>query len=128
MSLTKWRSVEQQVLEILSAEGWTAKDVSLQNIGYDIEATNPNGKVVFVEVKSLNYAGQNFVLTSNEEATAREKGESYILALVLQKQDHLDVMFIEDPTKSLQFERQCRQWVWLCPSYEFQPNAYYYQQ
>jgi hypothetical protein len=128
LSLTKWRSVEQQVLEILSAEGWTAKDVSLQNIGYDIEATNPNGKVVFVEVKSLNYAGQNFVLTSNEEATAREKGESYILALVLQKQDHLDVMFIEDPTKSLQFERQCRQWVWLCPSYEFQPNAYYYQQ
>jgi hypothetical protein len=124
VSLVKWRSAEQQVLEILNSEEWTAKDVSRQNIGYDIEATNPQGETIFVEVKSLKYEGQDFSLTSNEEATAREKGKAYILALVIQKKDQLHVMFIENPLKVIQLERQCRQWVWLCSSYDFIPKIY----
>lgn len=124
VSLVKWRSAEQQVLEILNSEGWTAKDVSRQNIGYDIEATNPQGEIICVEVKSLKYEGQDFSLTSNEEATAREKGKEYVLALVIQKKDQLHVMFIENPLKIIQLERQCRQWVWLCSSYDFIPKIY----
>lgn len=124
VSLVKWRSAEQQVLEILNAEQWSAKDVSRQNIGYDIEAQNPAGETICVEVKSLKYKGQHFSLTSNEEATAREKGKAYVLALVIQKKDQLHVMFIENPLKVIQLERQCRQWVWLCSSYEFVPKIY----
>ncbi len=124
VSLVKWRSAEQQVLEILNSEEWTAKDVSRQNIGYDIEATNPQGEIIYVEVKSLKYKGQHFSLTSNEEATAREKGKEYVLALVIQKKEQLHVMFIENPLKVIQLERQCRQWVWLCSSYDFTPKVY----
>jgi hypothetical protein len=124
ISLVKWRSAEQQVLEILNSEEWTAKDVSRQNIGYDIEATNPQGETICVEVKSLKYEGQDFSLTSNEEATAREKGSKYVLALVIQKQDELHVMFIEDPLSIIKLERQCRQWVWICSSYDFIPKIY----
>lgn len=124
VSLVKWRSAEQQVLEILNSEEWTAKDVSRQNIGYDIEAINPQGETICVEVKSLKYKGQHFSLTSNEEATAREKGKEYVLALVIQKKDQLHVMFIEEPLKVIQLERQCRQWVWLCSSYDFTPKIY----
>lgn len=127
VSLVKWRSAEQQVLEILNSEKWSAKDVSLQNIGYDIEAQNPQGKMIGVEVKSLKYEGQNFSLTSNEEATAREMGEAYVLALVIQKKEQLHVMFIENPLKVIQLERQCRQWVWLCSSYDFRPKIYEFQ-
>jgi len=124
VSLVKWRSAEQQVFEILNAEQWSAKDVSRQNIGYDIEAQNPAGETICVEVKSLKYKGQHFSLTSNEEATAREKGKSYVLALVIQQKEQLHVMFIENPLKVIQLERQCRQWVWLCSSYDFTPKIY----
>lgn len=124
ISLVKWRSAEQQVLEILNSDGWSAKDVSRQNVGYDIEAINPNGEIICVEVKSLKYEGQHFTLTSNEEATAREKGKSYVLALVIQKKNQLHVMFIEAPLKVIRLERQCRQWVWLCSSYKFYPKIY----
>ena len=124
VSLVKWRSAEQQVLEILNSDGWTAKDVSRQNIGYDIEAETSQGKTICVEVKCLKYKGQHFSLTSNEEATAREKGNSYILALVLQEKEGLNVMFIENPLKVIRLERQCRQWVWLCSSYDFTPRTY----
>ncbi len=124
VSLVKGRSAEQQVFEILNSEGWTAKDVSRQNIGYDIEAINPQGEIICVEVKSLKYEGQDFSLTSNEEATAREKGKAYVLALLIQKKDQLHVMFIENPLKIIQLERQCRQWVWLCSSYDFIPKIY----
>ena len=60
---------------ILNSENWSAKDVSRQNIGYDIEAKNPQGEIICVEVKSLKYEGQEFSLTSNEEATARERAK-----------------------------------------------------
>lgn len=124
ISLVKWRSAEQQILEILNSEEWTAKDVSRQNIGYDIEAKNPQGEIICVEVKSLKYEGQDFSLTSNEEAMAREKGKAYVIALVIQKKEQLHVTFIEDPLKVIKLERQCRQWVWLCSSYEFIPRIY----
>ena len=124
LSLTKWRGAEQQILEIFNTDGWKAKDVSRQNLGYDIEAISPNGQEVFIEVKLLNYVGQNFTVTSNEEATAREKGESYMIALVLQQSNQLDIMFVKNPASVLQLERQCRQWVWLCSSYEFEPVSY----
>lgn len=128
VSLIKWRSAEQQVLEILNAEEWTAKDVSRQNIGYDIEARNPQGEIICFEVKSLKYEGQDFSLTSNEEAIAREKGAAYVLALVIQKKEQLHVMFIKDPLKVIKLERQCRQWVWLCSSYEFLPKIYEFRE
>jgi len=127
ISLTKWRGAEQQVLEILNSDGWVAKDVSRQNIGYDIEAENPQGEIIYIEVKSLKYEGQDFTLTSNEEATAREKGESYMLALVIQKKEQLHVMFIKNPLQVIRLERQCRQWVWLCSSYDFTPEIYEFQ-
>jgi len=124
VSLVKWRSAEQQILSLFNSDGWEATDVSRQNVGYDIEATDANGKKYYIEVKSINNAGQEFTFTSNEEATAREKGDSYIIALVLQQNEQLAVMLIENPTSILKFERQCKQWVWLCSAYDFVPRNY----
>lgn len=44
LSLTKWRSAEQQVLSLLEIQGWDVKDVSRQNVGYDIEGITPEGE------------------------------------------------------------------------------------
>ena len=124
LNLKRWRSAEQQVLELLLAGGCNAKDVSRQNIGYDIEGTEATGKEVCVEVKLIDYPGQPFTLTSNEEAVARLKGNAYMIALVRQTDAHLEIAFIRDPVTSLQFVRQCRQWVWECSEYTFNPERY----
>src|SRR5215211_8946577 len=84
LSLKKWRSAEQQVLSLLELQGWDVKDVSHQNVGYDIEGTTPEGAEVFIEVKAIDHPGQSFTLTSNEEATARQEANAYQLAVVRQ--------------------------------------------
>jgi hypothetical protein len=124
ISLKRWRSAEQQVLSVLTALGWEVEDVSRQNIGYDIEGRTPDGKDAFVEVKAIDHPGQAFTLTSNEEAVARQKGKAYRLALVRQANDCLEIAFIEDPVHNLKLTRQCRQWVWECGSYDFNPERF----
>ena len=124
LSLKRWRSAEQQVLSLLTALGWTVEDVSRQNVGYDIEGRTPDGERSFIEVKSIDYPGQPFTLTSNEEAVARQKGNQYQLAIVRQTGDFLEVAFIRDPIQHLKLTRQCRQWVWECGEYTFNPQRF----
>ncbi len=123
-SLKRWRGAEQQVLAVLEAWGWKVQDVSRQNIGYDIEARTPEDEQACVEIKSVDYPGQAFTLTSNEEAVAREKGNAYWLALVRQTSTHLEIAFIRDPARQLKLTRQCRQWVWECATYDFTPDRF----
>ena len=124
ISLKRWRSAEQQVLSVLTALGWDVEDVSRQNIGYDIEGRTPEGKDAFVEVKAIDHPGQAFTLTSNEEAVPRQKGMAYRLALVRQTGEHLEIAFIEDPVNNIKLTRQCRQWVWECSAYDFNPERF----
>ena len=112
------------MLSLLQAWGWKVEDVSRQNLGYDIDGRTPEGEDTFIEVKSIDYLGQAFTLTSNEEAVARQKGQAYRLALVRQTNDHLEVAFIRDPANRLKLTRQCRQWVWECATYEFLPERF----
>ena len=124
VSLKKWRSAEQQVLDILASRGWQVKDVSRENIGYDIEGRTDQGESMAIEVKLIDYVGQSFTLTTNEEAVARQMGAKYHLAVVRQTQSHLEIAFIPDPTDRLTLTRQCRQWVWECSGYDYVPEQY----
>lgn len=124
ISIQRWRSAEQQVLALLLAKDWSLEDVSRQNIGYDLEGRNNLGEIVCIEVKSIQYPGQPFTLTSNEEAVARVKGKDYLLAIVRQSNTFLEVSLISDPANSLEFVRQCRQWVWECSNYSFEPELF----
>ncbi len=124
ISLKRWRAAEEQVLSLLTARGWKVEDVSRQNIGYDIEGVTEEGKEACVEVKAIDYPGQPFTLTGNEEVVARQKGKAYRLAIVCQTSDHLEVAFIHDPIKQLKLTRQCRQWVWECQGYVYSPERF----
>lgn len=123
-SLKKWRSGEQQVLSLLSDRGYILSDVSRQNLGYDLEGMAPEGTPVFIEVKTIDYPGQPFTLTNNEVAVAGEKTEMYFLAIVRQSSEALEVAMIQDPANRLAMTRKCRQWMWECSSYNFEPEAY----
>lgn len=124
LNLKKWRGAEEQLRNIFEAEGWTAIDVSRQNIGYDIECENKDGKKLFIEVKLIETPTQPFIMTSNEEAVARQKGDSYLIAIVKQSGDSIEVSLIPNPANNLELVRQCRQWVWECSSYPYNPEIY----
>jgi len=123
LSLKKWRSGEQQVLAILNLQGYQLQDVSRQNVGYDLEGKTPSGEDIFIEVKSIDYPGQPFILTSNEMAVAGEKKEKYMMAIVQQDAAILNLEMIPDPANQLEMTRKCRQWVWECIRYEFSPQT-----
>jgi hypothetical protein len=122
ITLKRWRSAEQQVMALLTELGWQVSDVSRQNVGYDIEGLSPEGQKYFFEVKSINYPNEPFILTSNEEAVAREKCDAYVIALVHQSKETIEIAFIRDPANHLKLIRQCRQWVWECSEYDFHPE------
>ena len=120
-SLPAWRGAEQYVAQIMEEHGYKVEDRSRQNLGYDLYAAKLTSKH-YLEVKLLDYAGQPFVITSNEEAVARESGDDYVIALTLRASDCVYIQFIRNPARNLKFVRQCRQWVWECSDYEFLPN------
>jgi hypothetical protein len=122
-SLPAWRGAEQYVTQLLESHGYRVEDRSRQNLGYDLYVEKP-GRKHYIEVKLLDYAGQPFIITTNEEAVARECGVIYIIALTVRTSgDAVHIQFIHDPVRTLKFVRQCRQWVWECSEYDFNPTA-----
>lgn len=124
LDLKRWRSGEQQVLEILNQKGFELEDVSRQNIGYDLEGKSPEGKHIFIEVKSIDRPGQRFRLTNNEVAVAQEKKDLYLLSLVRQTNSYVEIALIANPIENLPLTRQCVQWIWECTEYEYKPMRF----
>jgi len=121
LSIKKWRSAEQQVLDIFHQKGYKVEDVSRQNLGYDLIGISPEGKSIFIEVKSIETPGQRFKLTNNEIAVAQEKKNSFILALLRQTPTYIELTLVQNPIDNLTFNRQCVQWIWECIDYEYNP-------
>ncbi|MGB4672466.1 MAG: DUF3883 domain-containing protein [Azovibrio sp.] len=120
-SLPAWRGAEQYVALMLTEHGYHVEDRSRQNLGYDLYVEK-EGRKYYIEVKLLDYAGQPFIITTNEETVARECGEAYVIALTLRDSNEgVHIQFIHDPSRVLKFVRQCRQWVWECSEYTFNP-------
>lgn len=122
--LQKWRSAEENTLSALNANGFRLKDVSKQNLGFDLEGSDPNGKNIYIEVKSIDYVGQKFRMTNNEFAAAQYKPGNYYLALVYQNKDSFEISLIKDPVNRLNLTRQVVQWVWECTDYEYKPMKF----
>lgn len=114
--ISKWRSAEQQCIEIEKSFGNIAVDVSKKNIGYDIESTMPTGEKRFIEVKSIKKDGE-FSITNNEYTAAHQYGDNYYLCLMIQDETKIKVIYINNPLKNLHFEKRIRQWEWVCESY-----------
>ena len=122
--IQKWRSAEENTLAALNANGFRLKDVSKQNLGFDLEGSDPNGKNIYIEVKSIDYVGQKFRMTNNEFAAAQYKPANYYLALVYQNKDSFEISLIKDPVNRLNLTRQVVQWVWECSNYEYKPMKF----
>lgn len=123
-AIKKWRTAEEITLEILNLNGFKLHDVSKQNIGYDLDGYDPNGKEIYIEVKSITLPGQKFKLTNNEIGVAQESPEKFYVAVVRQTDDFFEIAMISDPIKNLNLNRQCVQWIWECSEYEYNPRRF----
>lgn len=117
--IKKWRTVEKNVAEVLelSENVSNVKDVSKQNLGYDLEATMKDGTKRFYEVKSVNGFNDTFSITNNEYTTANTNKENYYLAITSMAEDTMDVCFIKNPIDQLKFVKRITRWEWLCEEY-----------
>ena len=122
--IQKWRSAEENTLAALNANGFRLKDVSKQNLGFDLEGSDPNGNSIYIEVKSIDYVGQKIRMTNNEFAAAQYKPSNYYLALVYQSNDSFEISLIKDPVNRLNLTRQVVQWVWECEEYDYKPMKF----
>jgi superfamily II DNA or RNA helicase len=73
----------QAVIEAEASLGHHPRDVSKDNLGYDIESLDPRaGRLRFIEVKGRRAGADTVTVTRNEILTAINSPEQYILALI----------------------------------------------
>ena len=83
--------------------GYVPKDVSADNVGYDIESlipveTRKDGTCLrFIEVKGRRKGSTTITVTRNEILTALNKPDEYILAIVEVDGDQTNTIFIRKP-------------------------------
>lgn len=123
ISISRWRQGENVVGEVFRGQGYDVEDHSRQNLGYDLLARKGE-EVFYIEVKTINRAGEPFILTTNEEVVARSKGEHYLIALQREILGFVELAILRNPAGTLQLDRQCRQWVWECSTYSYEPRKF----
>jgi superfamily II DNA or RNA helicase len=78
--------------------GFVPKDVSAQNLGYDIESAIPGtGLLRFLEAKGRVNGAKTVTLTKNEILTGLNKPDEFILAIALIDEDKTDVRYVRKP-------------------------------
>ncbi|GIK23631.1 MAG: RNA helicase [Ignavibacteriota bacterium] len=93
------RLAMQAVTEIERRLGFVPRDVSAQNLGYDIESAIPDtGLLRFIEVKGRAKGAKTVTVTKNEILTALNKPDEFILAIaVIDGDAAADVRYVRQP-------------------------------
>lgn len=118
-TVKKWRSVEENVTEILKKREDVAQaiDVAAKNMGYDIEVVLKDGVHQYYEVKSVDSMGMAFSMTNNEFSSAVQYKEQYYLAVVHQDNRHIEICYICNPINTLNMTKRVTRWEWYCSYY-----------
>jgi len=95
------RSAQRAMEAAMAVErrlGYTPRDVSEQNLGYDIESSIPGtGLLRFIEVKGRVKGADTVTVTKNEIITGLNKPDEFILALVIIDHDTTEVRYCRSP-------------------------------
>lgn len=115
--ISRWRAAEQQCMEFEVIQGNTPRDVSKQNLGYDIVSRTPSGEERYIEVKSVKNRGTKISFTNNEYTAAHIHGDHYYICVVYDDAEDLVFEYIRNPLENLALEKVVRQWEWVCEEY-----------
>ena len=116
-NLNKWRSAEEQCINIEKYLGNKATDVSKQNLGYDVESIDKNNNKRYIEVKSISSDTASFTMTNNEYSAANIYKDNYYLCLLIQTNKKIKAIYINNPIKNLELEKRVKVWEWYCEEY-----------
>ncbi|ULT55863.1 DUF3883 domain-containing protein [Neobacillus drentensis] len=116
-TISKWRAAEYQCIEFEQLQGNQAKDVSKQNLGYDVHSQTKTGEIRYIEVKSISNRNAEISMTNNEYTAAHQYGDAYYLCIIYQQDNQLLLEYIQNPLKQLQLEKRVKQWEWICDDY-----------
>jgi hypothetical protein len=116
-NISRWRTAEQQCVDIEISLGNDAKYVGNQNLGYDVLSKDSEGNVRYIEVKSVSNDNGTFTMTNNEYTSAHDKGEDYYICVIVQKSEGLKATYIKNPLKNAKLEKRVRQWEWFCENF-----------
>lgn len=118
--LTKWRSVEVNVSELI--KGFDnikeVQDVSHNNLGYDTKAIDYDGNEIYYEIKSVKTLGDSIKITNNEYTQAHKYKDKYNLVIACQHSDYIELCIIENPIDKLELTKRVVQVEWVCDEYE----------
>ncbi|MFO0906455.1 MAG: helicase-related protein [Pirellulales bacterium] len=88
----------QAVIDVERQLGFVPRDVSILDLGYDIESSIPGtGLLRFIEVKGRARGAKTVTITRNEILTGLNKPESFILAIVLHDADDSEPLYVREP-------------------------------
>lgn len=110
--VARWRTAELATMEYLNSRNWHLRDVSGQNVGYDLEGTDPTGKSVRIEVKKVDHADARFAMTNNEMALMLADPGGYLFAVLIGDGRYVKLMLLDPGNDHLPKERVCRRWDW----------------
>jgi len=93
----------QVAMQYEREHGREPKDVSSENLGYDIRSTTPSGQVRYIEVKARATTGA-IVLTLNEWLMAQRLGDEDWLYIVEHPATQPRLRIIQNPAAKLRPE------------------------
>lgn len=108
------------VMDIEIELGYTPRDVSKENCGYDIESVIPKdaqttgSRLRFIEVKGRTAGATTVTVTNNEIITGLNKPDEYILAIVEVDGDRTHTIYLQQP-----FENK-PDWASNCVTFDIQ--------
>lgn len=90
-----------KTIKFEESKGAKVKDVSKENVGYDVRSENPGGNIKYIEVKGRAETGL-IVLTENEVNRLKQLGDKAWLYIVTDcKRDIPKINFIQNPISKL---------------------------
>lgn len=93
----------QIALEYEKKQGRKPKDVSSENLGFDIRSVDKEGNIRYIEVKTRAKVGK-IALTQNEWFKAQRFGSDYYLYVIFNATASAQLFIIQNPAKNLKPE------------------------
>lgn len=109
----------QVTMEFEIANNWSPTDVSADNVGYDIRSIN-NVKIKrYIEVKGRSGSDGSVMLSENEMNRLAQLGDSAWLYIVVNCKSNSELFRIQNPAKSLKFEKKTKGVQYFLPMQEW---------
>lgn len=100
--------------------GWTPRDVSANNEGYDVKSISPEEFKRYIEVKGRSSSDGSVMLSENEMNRLAQLGDTAWLYIVMNCKSGPELYRIQNPAKALKFELKTKGVQYFLPMAEWE--------